>query len=234
MFAGTPCGLCLVASRVACGLQDNKTTSDALQRHAIALRVWLWARAQRSLAAGLVSERGSWAILEVHIQRSLHRFFELALRKELETTYLGENARARGVTLSTAAAFIAPLGVDEYGSLDSDDIGVHAKEVMGSLSKAVEADLDGMFGVLADTYSGAQHTAVEEGALACADGLQLKGGAAVLAAATAADAAKGGRRPTTDAHSAAGSGDDDYIPRLCGTLRALELVGRGFAAAAAL
>merc|ERR1711959_346337 len=149
-------------------------------------------------------------------------FLEFVWRRELETTYLAENGRVRGVTLSTAAAFIAPLGADEYDSLDSDDIGAHAKEVMDSLSKAVEADLDSMFGILADTYSGGQPAAVEEGALACADGLHLKGGAAALAAATAADAAKGGRKPATASHSGIGSGDDDYIPRLCGTLRALE------------
>merc|ERR1712232_190684 len=121
-----------------------------------------------------------------------------------------------------------------HDALDSDDIGAHANEVMDSLSRAVETDLDSMFGILADTYSGGQPSAVEEGALACADGLKLKGGPAALAAATAADAAKAGRRPATAAHSGVGSSDDDYIPRLCGTLRALELVGRGFAAAASL
>merc|ERR1712018_229931 len=63
-LGSTPCPRCLLVSRLVCDGAEQCTTDtkashaqDNTSRHAAALRVWLWARAQQALALSLI--RGS-------------------------------------------------------------------------------------------------------------------------------------------------------------------------------
>ncbi|CAK0866493.1 unnamed protein product [Prorocentrum cordatum] len=132
LFGLSPCRRCLAGS----------APGDKVAQHAVALRVWLWARAQQSLALGLMRGLGPSAVAHLHLERAQARLLELAWLRTVRRQEAEAALDARLSALRRAARFLGPLGADAAGAsgLLASEVALHAAEVRGSLGRAAEAE----------------------------------------------------------------------------------------------
>mmetsp|Transcript_68443 Transcript_68443/g.196338 ORF Transcript_68443/g.196338 Transcript_68443/m.196338 type:complete len:1274 (+) Transcript_68443:68-3889(+) len=219
---------CSVASLLLSGQQSGQKNADTCTKHAAAMRLWLFARAQRALTSALTQRTTPHSMLLVHLKRSLRRFLEIGWVRDFQVTELLAHNQARCAALERVAAFIGPLSSQDAELVEVDELELHADEVRQSLVRTLEAEPMGMLGGLAAACGASQLGAVEEGAQACAVDLKDAGGNISAHAAVVNQATKTmfPQVVSSSALDVAPFSDGCYLAKLCGTLRSLELLQR--------
>jgi len=229
-----PCERCLSVSRLLFDspeLRKADPKGQMLARHASALRIWLFARAQRAVVRAVLRESSLEEVALVQHHRTYARMLELAMRDALRERHMVELLDARGVVLDTATSFLAPLDARCAEVLDGRFVAAHLAEVHDSFDRGLHRDIDGL---LSERASALDEFSIEQGALASATACQSVG--VKVNEAHLKRASVCSRKPFADYLDQVDSDRADrdrQILQLCGTLRGLELLRTACAGVAA-
>eukprot|EP00927_Polykrikos_kofoidii_P040157 TRINITY_DN34373_c0_g1_i1.p1 TRINITY_DN34373_c0_g1~~TRINITY_DN34373_c0_g1_i1.p1 ORF type:complete len:1384 (+),score=173.57 TRINITY_DN34373_c0_g1_i1:68-4219(+) len=238
-FDTTCCPRCLAVSSLACklhspGLSGTDLIADCLRRHAIALRVWIWSRAQRAFVTALLRGSTLHIAMSVHLKRTSLRFIEILRRDALIPNYLADHSEVRCTALRSAQAFLSPLTASDLDVLQPQDVALHVDEVRGSLGRALSSDLDDHLRRLTKHFDSLpKEASMEEGIEASVAALRELG--VVVDSTATAHIAKPLLRDGSMSTDKAGSprsqrsfkASEPYLPyiaQLCGTLHGLDLL----------
>eukprot|EP00928_Gymnodinium_smaydae_P041185 TRINITY_DN27880_c0_g1_i1.p1 TRINITY_DN27880_c0_g1~~TRINITY_DN27880_c0_g1_i1.p1 ORF type:complete len:433 (+),score=96.90 TRINITY_DN27880_c0_g1_i1:1034-2332(+) len=197
---GPPCPRCLAVSALICREALDGPHAEQLQAHSVALRLWLRARAQRSVASALLRGRTAQTLAGAHMKRTNLRFIEMLWRRALLGPHLVEHSEVRCMALQQASGFVQPLTSSDLQVLQAGDIPIHCDEVRANLNKTIGNLLSSHLGRLKASL----HTEKPDPARQAASGGGGSGGG------SDSDVGSQGRM--------------GVIGQLCGVLRGLDLL----------